>query len=220
MVKQIIFDADGVLLLSTEAGINCLIRAINLLDLPSPSFEEVKKIWGKRLEAELIPSLAESLSWPKGSVQSLKNLFLDLSNEIVYPNQPDLVPALEFLASRYKLGIASNRDAKSLFWRLSQQLIDIKLFSHIETADSGISKPDPRFFKPFWNGPGFQPESTLYVGDSVSHDLGAALAHKPPLSFVAIASDKKSFNDFIEAGLSVSRIFKRVAHIPGMIDFL
>jgi len=220
MVKQIIFDADGVLLLSTESGINCLIKAISISGLSTPSFNDIKKIWGQRLEAELIPNLAKTFNWPKGGAENVIDLFLDLSNDLIYPEQPDLIPALEFLAKRYKLGIASNRDIKSLSFRLEQQGINKKLFSHIQTADNGISKPNPKFFQPFWNGPGFSPEHTLYIGDNVLQDLGVALAHEPPLSFAAIASDSDSVNQFISAGLSVERIFKRVAHIPGMIDCL
>ncbi|MDD3285100.1 MAG: HAD family hydrolase [Patescibacteria group bacterium] len=220
MVKNIIFDADGVLLLSTEVGINTLLEAIVSCGLKKPSYNEVRKIWGRRLEKELIPLIAKQCSWPDDNIKKVTDSFLSLSDFTVYPQQPRLVETLEFLAKRYQLGIASNRDAKSLGHRLHQQGINQSLFSHIQTADAGISKPDPKIFDKFWNGVGFDPNQTLYIGDSIEHDLAAARNHNPPLAFAAITSGLHSTGEFVRAGVKVTHIFKSVIELPDMLHIL
>ncbi|MCF7860105.1 hypothetical protein K9M09_00590, partial [Patescibacteria group bacterium] len=86
--KNVIFDADGVLLVSTEAGINTLLKAISMCGLKGPSFDQLRLMWGHRLEAELMPLLSEKFSWPIGAQKQVIELFLDLSNDVVYPSQP------------------------------------------------------------------------------------------------------------------------------------
>lgn len=219
-MKNVIFDADGVLLLSTKVGINTLLKAITTCGLNAPSFEDVRKIWGHRLESELIPLIAKQCSWPDGNVKKVAETFLSLSDSTVYPRQAKLVETLEFLSDRYRLGIASNRDSYSLSWRLRQHGIDEKLFHHIQTADEGISKPDPRIFEKFWNGGGFDPLQTLYIGDSIAHDLEAARRHNPPLKFLAITSGLHSMGEFVRAGVKVTHIFKSVVEIPEALRFM
>lgn len=220
MKKNLIFDADGVLLLSTKVGINTLLKAITTCGLNAPSFEDVRRIWGRRLESELIPLISQQCSWPEGNVKKVAETFLSLADSTVYPQQAKLVETLEFLSGRYRLGIASNRDSHSLSWRLRQHGIDEKLFHHIQTADSGVSKPDPRIFEKFWNGVGFNPLETLYIGDSIEHDLEAARRHDPPLSFVAITSGLHSMGEFIRAGVKVTHIFKSVIELPEALIFI
>ncbi|MBN2884880.1 HAD-IA family hydrolase [Patescibacteria group bacterium] len=218
MVQNVIFDADGVLLLSIKVGINTMLEAIKICDLNSPTYNEVLQVWGGNLESELLPLLASRYNWPAGSVQKVVNLFLALSESTVYPQQPKLLKTLEYLSRRYNLGIASNRDAHSLDWRLRQHGIKKSLFKHIQTSDDGINKPDPRVFDKFWNGHvGFNPRQTLYVGDSIKHDLVVARMHNPPLAFIAITSGLHSTGEFVRAGVKVTHIFKSVIELPDMM---
>lgn len=207
-MKDIIFDADGVILLSTDIGINSLIAAVKSCDLCVPSVKQVKALWGHHLESEMIPALAKELSWPENCELSILSSFYAISSKVKYPVQKNLELQLKNLAKRCKLGIASNRDIQSLVFRLEEQGIDPALFSQIQTADAGVSKPDPRVFSFFWNGAGFSPNRTVFIGDSITYDLAAAKAHQPELKFVAITSGMHSFGEFMRAGVKCQNIFK------------
>lgn len=61
-MKDLIFDADGVLLMSTNIGIFSLIQATIKAGVDPPDFNEVKNLWGHGLESSLVPILAESLN--------------------------------------------------------------------------------------------------------------------------------------------------------------
>ncbi len=207
-MKDIIFDADGVILLSTEIGINSLIEAAKICRLRVPSIKQVKVLWGHHLESEMIPALKKELDWPENSEPLILNAFHDISLKCKYPEQKTLADKLLAMSKRCKLGIASNRDIQSLVFRLEEQGIDPALFSHIQTADAGVSKPDPRVFSSFWNGAGFRPNRTVFIGDSITYDLAAAKAHQPELAFAAITSGMHSFGEFMRAGVKCQNIFK------------
>jgi len=219
--KNVIFDVDGVLLWSVEIGINTLIKAISICELKEPSFNDLRLMWGFRLKEELIPILSAKLDWPIGSEERVANLFLDLSNDITYPRQPGLIKSLESLVKHgYQLGVATNRDMKSLVWRFEQQGIKAGFFRHIQTPDGGFGKPDPRVFHHFWYSLGFNPQETLYVGDSIAHDLLASLKNDPPLAFVGITSGLHTRDEFIQAGVPKTHIFNNMMELSAMLPSL
>lgn len=207
-MRDIILDADGVIILSTEVGINSLITAVKKNNLLAPSLRQVRAHWGRHLERDLIPSLAKELSWSNNEAQSILDAFHDISLKLKYPKQKNLSAQLKALSIRCRLGIASNRDLDSLIFRLEEQGLDPSIFTHIQTADNDVSKPDPKFFNSFWNGAGFKAERTVFIGDSIIYDLGAAKAHEPELRFAAITSGMHSFAEFLRAGVSCPYIFK------------
>lgn len=207
-MKDVIFDADGVILLSTEIGINSLIKAAIICNLRAPSVRQVKALWGHHLESKMIPALKRDLDWPDNAESKILNAFYDISLKCKFPVQENLAAQLLTMSKRCKLGIASNRDLISLIFRLEEQGIDPGLFSHIQTADSGVCKPDPRVFDSFWNGAGFKPERTVFIGDSIAYDLAVAKAHQPELKFAAITSGMHTFGEFIKAGMKCQNIFK------------
>lgn len=209
--KNVIFDVDGVLLWSTKLGISILIRAIGVCGLKKPSFDELRLLWGCKLETELIPSLSQKLNWEEGVEAQVVKLFLDLSNLVPYPFQPGLAECLEDLIRRdYQLGIVTNRDLSSLLKRLNQQGIGIDLFRHVQAPDNGFSKPDPRVFYPFWNKFQFNKEETIYVGDSIRYDFNLVAQNYPELAFVAIASGLHTRKEFLEVGVPDTHIFNNV----------
>ena len=81
----------------------------------------------------------------------------------------DVLPAVEFLASRYPLVSLSNGNA---------DLVRVGLSRHFRAAISarefGVPKPDPRIFHAAAGAVGLTPEQVLHVGDDVLLDvLGA-----------------------------------------------
>lgn len=217
-IESIIFDADGVLLLSTEISMDVLIEVIKICELLTPTRALLRELWGKRLEEELLPAVAQKLEWPEGSIQLVRNLFIDTVNVIKYPSQPGLITMFDdLLKRRCRLGIVSNRDTKSLFWRLEQQGLDVGVFDYIQTATPELSKPNPEMFNHFWNGAEFKPETTLFVGDSINYDLKAAQLHSPPLRFAAIISGVNTRQEFLRAGVKLQHMFNKVTDISEML---
>jgi len=212
-MKDFIFDADGVLLNSTKAVFEALIEAAKQLGLKAPTLAMIKALWGHEFENFLIPNLAEKLNWPLDKDREVIELFYELSYAQKYPLQIGLVDELKRMASRCRLGIVSNRDRASLERRFLEQKIDINIFAHIHTPEMGVRKPDPKVFDYFWNGAGFKPESTIFVGDSIEHDFIAAMSHHPPICFVAITSGLHSMAEFLLVGVKRTHIFKKVEDV-------
>jgi putative hydrolase of the HAD superfamily len=88
---------------------------------------------------------------------------------------------LEQLARTYKLGVISNNAGYS-----RDELQDAGLPSYfeviVESAEFGISKPDPRIFRHAAGTFGFPPEQCVYVGDLLHWDaLGARAVGMRPI---------------------------------------
>lgn len=209
-MRGIIFDADGVIFLSTKVGMDSLIMAAEISGVVVPDSSQVRALWGYPLESVVIPKLACFLEWPSHKIPEIIHRFLDISQSNKYPEQPGLIDKLKSLSQQCKLGIISNRDKDSLLMRLEEQKINGNLFTHMQTTDSGIIKPDPRVFDHFWNGAGFKPESTIFIGDSIDFDLAAARNHQPKIDFVAITSGLHSRAEFIAADVQGRNIFHNI----------
>jgi HAD superfamily hydrolase (TIGR01549 family) len=209
-MKDFIFDVDGVLLISTNIGIASLIEAARQAGVNLPTFKMVKDLWGHGLEISLVPILANSLDWPLNKDSEVIERFYKISYAQKYPAQAGLADNLERMSRDRRLGIITNRDSASLEYRLFEQGIDMNIFTHIHTPELGVRKPDPRVFDHFWNGAGFKPENTIFVGDSIEHDLVAARTHNPQISFAAITSGLHGMGDFMRAGVKCTHIFSSV----------
>lgn len=212
-MKDFIFDLDGPLLDSISVGINSLIKAAQVAGVKRPTFRMIQALWGHNFEHSLIPILAEELNWPLKKDREVIEHFYQISCAQKYPVQPGLSDDLKRLSTICKLGIATNRDRASLEYRLKEQGIDINIFTHIHTPELGVCKPDPAVFNYFWNGAGFKPENTIFIGDSIEHDLAAAKNHQPSIKFVAILSGLHSTAEFVRSGVKLSCIFKNVRDV-------
>jgi putative hydrolase of the HAD superfamily len=87
----------------------------------------------------------------------------------------DVAPALERLATRYRLMTLTNGNA---------DLVRIGIAHHFEcsltAADAGCAKPDARIFAAMLERAGLQPHEVLYVGDEPEVDIvGARRAGLP-----------------------------------------
>lgn len=85
---------------------------------------------------------------------------------------PGAEEALQILAKRYKLYIASN-GSKSVQWPRIKSADLEKYFRDIFISeDMGADKPAKAFFdRCFANIPGFDPKKTMIVGDSLTSDI-------------------------------------------------
>ena len=85
---------------------------------------------------------------------------------------PDVRPALELLARRYRLGLLSNSNSYASDLGIDD-LVSFEVFSQ---DNLGIEKPDPRLFKVALREAGCEPSELLHVGDSLENDVAGAKA--------------------------------------------
>lgn len=82
---------------------------------------------------------------------------------------PDARPALEKLASRYRLIAVTNGNAD-----LELIGIDDLFEGYVSARTAGAAKPDPRIFTAAVDAGGHTAEHTLHVGDHPEHDVQGA----------------------------------------------
>lgn len=216
-IKNVIFDVDGVLLISTEVGMAALTKAANHYRLPLPNFSFLKKNWGKNLETELLPICKRSLGWREGSVELVLKKFLEISEDTTYHLPEGLVPALEILSKDFTLGIATNRNLESMKKRFEQSGLDFSFFKYFNDIQKHkFTKPDPRIFNFLWEY-GCLPEETIFVGDTIAYDLAAARNNFPAIKFVGITSVLHDAEEFENAGVPRNMILDNPSKLPGLL---
>ena len=82
---------------------------------------------------------------------------------------PDARPALERLASRYRLIAVTNGNAD-----LELIGIDDLFDAYVSARTAGAAKPDPRIFAAAIEAGGHPADNTLHVGDHPEHDVNGA----------------------------------------------
>ncbi len=84
---------------------------------------------------------------------------------------PDALPALERLATRYRLGVISNG-----FADVHAIGIGDRFDSVVSAHEVGAAKPDPRIFAACIERMGLPPQAMIYVGDDPANDVIAPRA--------------------------------------------
>jgi putative hydrolase of the HAD superfamily len=83
---------------------------------------------------------------------------------------PDVIPALDALGARYRLGLLSNGNSYPERCGLGGRFA-FTLFAQ----DVGVAKPHPAIFAAALRAAGCRPEAMLHVGDSLTSDVQGAL---------------------------------------------
>ncbi|HVL90120.1 MAG TPA: HAD-IA family hydrolase [Actinomycetota bacterium] len=197
--EAVLFDA-GETLVRPEPSFGGLLHAI-LHDLGYVHTEdEVERCARPALMTALDRATAERRPWsvsPDSSIAFWSGVYTDMLGglgiedrdgalatriyrEFAQPHRyglfPDALPALRELKVRgYRLGVVSNWEdwLASLFERLGvASLFDAVVVSGSE----GVEKPDPAIFAIALERMGVPPERSVYVGDSLTHDVAPALS--------------------------------------------
>jgi HAD superfamily hydrolase (TIGR01549 family) len=108
----------------------------------------------------------------EGSVRAMRRGFISAIEAA-----DDLVPRLERLRERYRLGLLSNYFmADAIHESLRKIGIDRLLEPRVVSADIGWCKPHPKAFEPALAGLGLAPSEVLMVGDNLTADIAGASA--------------------------------------------
>jgi HAD superfamily hydrolase (TIGR01509 family) len=84
---------------------------------------------------------------------------------------PDVVPALEILAPRHRLGVITNGNSYPRHLGLHRYFTEVLL-----STDVGVAKPDPAIYRLAAARVGMPPADLVMVGDSPVNDVDAAIA--------------------------------------------
>lgn len=212
MKKLVIFDVDGVLLLSMDRSVALLCQTIKNAGLEL-NFQIIQDNLGYSFQEVLIPRLAEAGNWSESQAQLISEKDEYFFRNTKFNSPANLPVRLEELKKAgYSLGVATNRDDYLLRRAFSDIGIDVELFDFIKTCEDGIKKPDSRVFDEALKM--FEAEEIIFVGDSPICDLPAAYGGKNKIDFAAITSTIYQKEVFLEAGVPETLIYKSV------IDFI
>ncbi|MGH2457619.1 MAG: HAD family hydrolase [Chloroflexota bacterium] len=87
---------------------------------------------------------------------------------------PDALPALQHLASVFRLGLITNGAPKIQRLKLAGSGLASYFEPVVISGDLGVGKPDPAIFRHALERAGILAESALMVGNSVTHDVAGA----------------------------------------------
>jgi HAD superfamily hydrolase (TIGR01549 family) len=129
---------------------------------------------------------------------------------------PDVMPELEKLRHKYKVGLVSNTDCftmKPFFEAGHKKHFDIIAFSY----ETGMLKPDPDLFRLVLDKLGVKPEEAVMVGDNLHDDVQAALS--VGMHAILIKRDPNEFK-FVPSWIEKGEYEKTISSLAELEKFL
>lgn len=120
---------------------------------------------------------------------------------------PDTIPALETLASRYRLGVITNGNSYLRHLGLHRFFGEVLL-----STDVGVAKPDPEIYRLAATRVGQAADRLVMVGDSRVNDVDAAIA----AGWRAVHLDRD--NTGVENNRSDPAVIGSLAELPAVLD--
>ncbi len=121
------------------------------------------------LRREFLGFLAERHDYPVTElVDAAFDVFFEARQQVEFYD--DVLPSLERLNGRYRLGAISNGNASVEHVGLAH------LFEHsLGASEAQAAKPDPQIYRHFAERIGAEPAAILYVGDHPHYDVAGSL---------------------------------------------
>ena len=104
---------------------------------------------------------------------------------------PDVVPALEALAGRFKLAIITNGGSTEQREKIEATGLAPYLDATLVSGEVGVGKPDPQIFERALSMLDVPADRTVHVGDSIEADVAGARATPCPSSIAAITGNDR-----------------------------
>lgn len=199
MIKAIIFDADGVLVLGKHNGkrfTQIFSEKFNLpIEVMTPFFENEFRdcLTGKKDLKEELPKQMKAWKWDK-SVEELLEFWFSEESKI---NEPliKLLPSLKKKGIKLYLGTNNEKH------RTKYLLEEIGLNKHLDHAYASFSvghkKPDKEFFEHIITDIGLPPHEILFVDDDINNVEGAKAVGINAEFYSGFDSFKKSLKKYL-----------------------
>lgn len=164
--QLIVFDWDGTLIDSEDCIVNCMRAAIQDLQLPARTHDEMRNVIGLGLQEAL------TTLYPDGNPAIYQELVTRYRHHFLYQDKtpsalfPGVDGLLETLSQRgHFLAIATGKGRTGL----EKALDDTGLrdyFDYTRCADETRSKPHPQMLEEIMERLGVEPHDTLMIGDT------------------------------------------------------
>lgn len=194
--SAVIFDFDYTLADSSRGVLECINHALRNMGLPLASPEDVKKTIGMSLPDTLV-SLA-GVEYESKSGEFFR-LFIEKADEVmaeltvIYEEAPSVIRHLE--AKGVSLGIVSTKFRYRIETILGRAGFLEPFEIIVGGEDVSRHKPDPEGLLMAMERLG-SPQSTLYVGDSVTDADAARRAGVPFAAVLSGVTPREAFEDF------------------------
>ena len=184
--KAVIFDFDFTLADSSHGVLECINSALNTLNLPIVSYEQVCKAIGLSLTDTFTfltdqGTPTQNKEFSRLFIQRADEIMVDLT--VVFPSVPETIKILK--ASGLSLGIVSTKYRH----RIETILVRAKLLEYFDVIVGGEDvtshKPDPAGTITAAKTLQTDPSLCVFVGDSV---VDAETANRASMAFVAVLS--------------------------------
>jgi len=205
-IKAVIFDFDGVINAGVVEAFRLHQSMARQLSLKVPSLELIRRNWHGPWADMIVPSLAEKMKWPEGSIDIFVEKFRKKAESQIgfNMNKETREVIVDLFEQGLLLFIVSSRSFESLKQGLRELKIK-KFFIFIqgkETCD--FQKPNPKALDPALvelRKRKIKISEVVFVGDNGIDDYQAATNHKPPINFVGVISGATSRKEFEDLGL-------------------
>ncbi|RLI96957.1 MAG: hypothetical protein DRO99_03680 [Candidatus Aenigmatarchaeota archaeon] len=174
--KAIIFDLWNTLAYNKGAGKNPILMLEEKLGLNMDLYREVEqgfmtKKFGTKKEAMI--SLCKHIGVKPRDMLIDSLVYMWEHMQLNVSLFPDVVPVLQKLRKKYKIGLISNTECFT-----TKEFLDKGYGKHFDyiafSCDLGMLKPDPSIFRVTMHELGSKPEETVMVGDNLMDDVLAA----------------------------------------------
>lgn len=195
--RAIVFDFDYTLADSSRGAIACINFALGELGLPAVSAEAAKRTIGLSLTDTFL-----ELAGPQRDAQSDKfaRLFIKRADQVMsgltvlFESVPETIRKLG--AQGFSLGIVSTKFRYRIESVLRREGLLDAFAVIIGGEDVAKHKPDPTGLLTAVERLGGMPESTLYVGDSVTDAQTAERAGVPFVAVLSGVTPREAFRDY------------------------
>ncbi|MBL7169968.1 MAG: HAD family hydrolase [Candidatus Aenigmarchaeota archaeon] len=209
MIKAILFDVDGTIYDNNEQIIEFHKKTAKELGLKGYSDVDIYKHMGKGWD-EII-----DLLWPEVENQKFKEKYWKLKEKLEFTLRfnGDVKPVIEFLRTKYKIGVVSGGSKVNIETKFRNH--DIFHFFDVIVGEEDTKKHKP-FGEPLLKACEelkIKPEEAIYIGDSINDYKAAKEAGVP---FIGFIWDGINYNIFKDVELKNS--VKNFEDIPEEIE--
>lgn len=190
MIKNILIDVDNTLLDFDESAKQSVKLGFAEFGIPYSdwTFERFRKInldmWMAMERGEITKEELMRTRWQNvfkhldidADGIKFEHRFRELLNECAI--QIDgAMDALEYLASKYPVSVASNAPYNQQLHRLSSANMLQYIDNVFVSEKIGFAKPNKEFFDACFANSPFTPDETVMIGDSLTADINGAIAY-------------------------------------------
>lgn len=216
MLHLAVFDLDGTIVDSQEMIVAGMYAASDLLRVPRPQPEAVRRVVGLPL-LQAIEKVFPEASGDEALMltETYKQTIIDMrargeENEPLFPGALEALEALD--KNGWLLGIATGKPMRGLVNTMKPYgLLD--RFVTLQTADTGPGKPSPDMLFRAMSETGADRERTIMIGDT-TYDM--EMARNAGTAAVGVAWGYHEADELTDAGAQI--VVQSFSDLPSALD--